>query len=320
MLLTKHKNAVLVIWTAVGVALTVAMIFVGTQISFFGDGVITPNRFSSYGLINAKAVSNASSNGLKSENITVEFEEPKNEVKFIKDNGFVSLGYALSDANQKEPTIFNVHGVSNWKSGNVEFLFESLSPKDYESKVFYQAFTPFTRLANTSGFKNVKFLSTVGKEGSRHVSIETEAINDKLGSQEASDLWKQMLLVLAPMPDNISYDLTMTLDQGITVHGTLSSEAEQTKMMEYDADSNWEAAFSMRNYSGVKSADLYLQGNNIRDNTVALTVKKPDSMPAYVNALKVYAADRTNKFPKDFITTITAENESTPAQIFSPGR
>lgn len=320
MLLTRHKNAVLVIWTAVGVALTVTMIFLGTHINFFGDGVITPNRFSSYGLINAQAVSNPASNGLKSENVTVEFEEPKSDVKSIKDNGFVSLGYALSDANKKEPSIFNVHGISKWKSGNVEFLFESLSPKDYESKVFYQAFTPFTRLANTSGFKDVKYLSTVGKDGSRHVSIETKTAGDTLGSKEASDLWNQMLLVLSPMSDNTSYDLTMTLDQGVTVHGTLSTESEQTKMMEYDADNNWESAFSLRGYSGVKSVDLYLQGNDIRDNTVALTVKKPASVSAYVDTLKDYAADKANKFPKDFITSITVENESTPAHVFSPGR
>lgn len=320
MLLAKHKNIVLVIWTVVGVALTVAMIFLGTQISFFGDGVITPNRFSSYGLINAKAVSNPASNGLKSENVTVEFEEPKNDVKSIKDNGFISLGYALSDANQKEPSIFNVHGVSNWKSGSVEFLFESLSPKDYESKVFYQAFTPFTRLANTPGFKDVKYFSTVSKDGSRHVSIQTTTAGDKIGSREASDLWRQMLLVLSPMSDNTSYDLMMGTGQGISVHGSLSTEAEQTKMMEDDTNNNWEAAFSMSNYSGVKSADLYLQGNDIRDNVVSLTVKKPDSVPAYVSALKTYAADKANKFPKDYITSVTIENESNPTQVFSPGR
>lgn len=320
MLLNKHKNAVLVIWTALGVALTVGMIFIGTQISFFGNGVITNNRFSSYGLINAKAVSNPSSNGLKSENITVEFEESKNGVRSIKDNGFVSLGYALSDANKEEPSIFNVHGISKWKTGNVEFLFESLSPKDYESKVFYQAFTPFTRLANNSGFKDVKYLSTVGEDGSRHVVIETNSAGDRLGSKEASDLWYQMLLVLSPMAENTSYDLTLTLDQGITVHGTLSTESEQKKMMEYDANNNWEAAFSLSQYAGVKGTDLYLQGNDVSDNTVALTINKPKSVPDYVKNLKDYSANKANKFPRDFTTTITVENESTPAHAFYPGR
>lgn len=320
MLLNRHKNAVLVIWTVVGVALTIAMIIIGTQFSFFGNGTITSNRFSSYGLINAKAVTNPASDGLKSENISVEFEEPKNGVKSIKDNGFVSLGYVLSDANKEEPSIFNVHGISKWKTGNVEFLFESLSPKDYESKVFYQAFTPFTRLANSAGFENVKYLSKVGADGSRHVAIETTAAGDTLGSKEASDLWGQMLLVLSPMAENTSYDLTLTLEQGITVHGTLSSESEQAKMMEYDANNNWEGAFALANFAGVTSADLYLQGNDIRDNTVALTVKKPASVPNYVKSLKDYSANKENKFPKDFTTTITVENENTPVHVFSPGR
>lgn len=318
MLLKRHKNIVLVTLTAVGVALTVAMIAIGTTITFFGENsTITSNRFSTYGLINAKTLTNPSSNGLKSEDIAFEFEKTeKGKSRSIEDNGFVSLGYALKDANEEEASIFNVHGVSEDKSNGLEFLFESLSPTDYTSKVFYQAHTPFTRLANSAGFSDVKFLSTVGENGSRHVVMETVASNAKISGKDAGALWNQMLMVLSPMSENTSYDLTLTVNEELTVHGTLSTEAEQKKMMEYDAAGNWESAFSLKDYSGVVSTDFYLQGNNKSDNTVALTVTNTVPVADSVKNLTGFIANKENKFPRGFTTTVTVEDEATPAHVF----
>jgi hypothetical protein len=322
MLLNKHKNYILVGLTALGLVLTVGMAAIGVNLDMFlKDSTITANRFSSYGLINAKTVANDSSNGLKSENITFEFEKPEaGKHRSIKDNGFVSLGYALTDANNKEPSIFNVHGVSSEKSGTVEFLFESLSPTDYESKVFYQAFTPFTRLANSAGFKDVKYISTIGDNGARHVVIETTSNGGRLTGKDADDLWRQMLIVLSPMSENTSYDLTLTLEQGITVHGTLSTKAEQDKMMEYDPNNNWDSVFSLMGYPGVQSIDLYTQGNDIHDNTAALNVTQPASVPDYVKTLTDFASNKANKFPRDFTTTATVEGEGTPIHVLYPQR
>lgn len=317
MLLKRHKNVVLVAFAALGIALTVAMIAISATITIFGDdSTITSNRFSSYGLVNAKTLSNPSSNGLKSENIAFEFEKPAaGNSRSIKDNGFVSLGYALQDANEEEPSIFNVHGVSEGDS-NLEFLFESLSPTDYASKVFYLAHTPFTRLANSPGFSNVKFLSTVGENGSRHVVMETTASNAKIAGRDAGVLWNQMLMVLSPMSENTSYDLTLTVNEGLTVHGTLSTESEQKKMMEYDEYSNWESAFALTDFSGVVSADFYMQGNNKSDNTVALTVTNTVPVADSVKSLTDFAANKENKFPRGFTTTVTVEDEATPAHVF----
>lgn len=321
MLLNKHKKYVLVGLTLLGLTLTVAMIVIGTTVDIFGDKrTITANRFSSYGLVKAQTITNDTANGLKSEKIAFEFEPPEaGKARSIKDNGFVSLGYALQDANEEEPSLFDVYGVSVEKSGTLEFLFESVSPKDYESKVFYKAHTTFTRLANSAGFKDVKYLSTIADSGARHVVIETTATGDNIAGSEADDLWRQMLLVLSPMSENTSYDLTLTLDQGITVHGTLSTEAEQKKMME-DNQNNWEAVFSLMSYSGVLGIDLYTQGQNSKDNTVALTVEKPASVPDYVKNLTSFASNQANKFPRDFTTTITVEGENVPAHAFYPGR
>lgn len=319
MLLNKHKNAVYVGLTALGLAVTVGMATIGTTVTFFGDNsTITANRFSTYGLINAKTITNPSSNGLKSENITIEFEDTETSKRSVNDNGFVSLGYALKDANEKEPSIFNVHGVSEWKSGNVEFLFESLSPTDYESKVFYQAHTPFTRLANFSGFSDVKYLSTVGDNGARHVVIETTSSDDMVAVNDADDLWRQMLIVLSPMSENTSYDLTLNLPDDVTVHGTLSTKEEQEVMME--SAGSWESVFALHNYAGVQTTDLYLQGKDSHDDTVAVTILQPESTPNYIKNLTSYASNRANKFPRNFTTTVTVENEATPAHVFYPER
>lgn len=322
MLLNKHKNAVLVGITSLGVALTIGMTVIGGNLDFFGDGTITSNRFSSYGMVNAKAVSNPATNGLKSENITIEFEKPGDGKRTsVKENGFASLGYALKDANEKEPSIFNVHAISESGSkSNLEFLFESLSPTDYESNVFYQAHTPFTRLANYPGLENVKYLSTIDNDGSRHVVVEASASNANITGSDADELWRQMLIVLSPIPENTSYDLTLNLSEGLTMHGTLSTEAEQKQMMDAVGNNVLEDVFSARRYPGVVSAALYMQGNAVKDNTLALTINKPKAVSDYVKNLTDFSSNKENKFPRDFTTTITVEGETTPVHVFSPER
>ena len=272
-------------------------------------------------MVEAKAVANPSANGLKSENVSFEFDKPAQGRVKIKDNGFAALGYALRDANEEEQTIFNVHGVTKGDAKpKLEFLFESLSPTDYESKVFYQAHTPFTRLANFAGFQDVKYLSTIDEKGARHVVVETSAANDNVAGSDADDLWRQMLIVLSPMSENTSYDLTLNIKEGVTVHGTLSTEAEQKQMLEAAGNNAWDSVLSMQYYAGVKQLDLYMQGKNSSDNTVALTATKPASVPDYVKNLTTFASNKANKFPRDFTTTITVEGEGTPAHVFSPER
>lgn len=316
MLLNKHKNYILVGLTALGVVVTVAMLVFTSTIELFGGGKMGPNQFSSYGMVNAKTVANASSNGVKAETVTFEFDS---EEASLDSNGFSTLGRSLENANEEEPSIFNVHGVGNGDR-DIEFLFESLSPTDYQSTVFQKAYVPFTRMVNARGLDNVTYLSTIDESGARRVTVEVSSNDDTVEGKEVESLWRTMLTILSPIAENTSYDLTLNSAAGVTVHGTLSTEAEQKQMMEIDASSNWDAVFGLLEYGGVSNIDLYVQGHDKGNNTVALTVAPPASVPDFVANMKAYASNLENMFPRDFTTTITVEGESVPAHTFYPGR
>lgn len=319
MLLDKHKNYVMAGFAGLGIVITVVLAIIGVNLKFFGEGPVTSNRFSSYNMLNAKTVTNPDSNGMNSETLMFEFEEPESRSKSVKDNGFASIGFALQDMNKENPSIFNVHGVSDWQKGNIEFLFESLSPTDYESEVFAQSYGPFSRLANSVGFDEVKVLSTIDSYGSRHVTMKTTAKTGKLTAIDTANLWRQMLLTLSPVPENTSYDLTLTMDDGVTVHGHLSTAEEQEKMLDYDSN-NWMSIFELNRYAGVQTLDFYVQGQETSENTVALTITAPESLPEYLATFKEFSEDPENKFPSYLTTTITVEDASTPAQVFTPNR
>lgn len=316
MLLNKHKNYILVGLTALGVFVTVGMLVLTSTIELFGGGKIMPNQFSSYGIVNAKTVSNPSSNGVKAETVSFEFDK---ETASMDSNGLSTLGRSLTMANDEEPAIYNVHGVGNGDR-DIEFLFESLSPTDYESRVFQQAYVPFTRMANARGLDGVTYLSTIDSSGARHVVVETSSKDDTITGKEVEGLWHSMLTILSPLAENTSYDLTLNSASGVTVHGTLSSADEQAQLLSKDANQSWNAVLDLMNYGGVSNIDFYVQGQDAANNTVALTVTPPASVPDFVTNMKAYAANVENSFPRDFTTTITVEGESTPAHTFYPGR
>ena len=314
MLLNQHKNYIQIALTVAAVVVIVVMMIVTSTIELFGGGRITPNQFSSYGMVNAQTVASSASDGVKAETIKFEFED---SMTSLDANALSSLGNSLRKTIEEEPAIFNVHGVGEGDR-DIEFLFESISPTDYESSAFRQAASPFTRLLNSPGIDGVKFFSTVDESGARHVTIESKSNDDSITGKEAAGLWRTMLIVLSPLSENTSYSLSLETGSGIRVHGMLSSEAEQTVMTESIDSNNWDEVFALAGYGGVQQIDFYVQGGNSRDNTVALTVTPPASLPDYVKNMNGYVANEANTFPRNFTTTVTVEGESTPAHTIYP--
>lgn len=321
MLLNKHKNHLMVGMTSLGIVLTFGMAFLGTKIDLIGENTVSANQFASYGIVDVKTAAHTAANGLQSESLNFEFAENNGQSSdVIDENGFAAMNSALKNSIEKEPAIFNVHGVGEPDGENMEFIFESVSPSDYESNVFRQAYTPFSRLANSGQFSDVKYLSTIEDSGARSIVAGTQSSREELDGKDAEDMWGTMLIVLAPIIDNTSYKLTMGLPNNITVHGTLSTDAEQKKMMESDSGDNWEGALALKERPGVKNVDLYMQGQDTSYNTVAVTIEKPASIDEYVEELIEYSQDEDNEFPHDYTVALTVEGEATPAHVFYPGK
>lgn len=319
-MLNKHKNYVSVGITALGVLSIFVMMFLSTTVTFFGGG-IGPNQFDPYGLKNAQLTSAPAFNGMTAKQLTVEVEKKDQS---IKPNGFSALGNALQNMNSEEQTIFNVHAVSeDTASEKLEFVFQSLSPSDYESDAFQRAYVPFSRLASSPGFNGVKYLSTINESGERHVTVETEVNSDTLVGSKAENLWRSMIIVLAPITENTSYDVTLKTAKGITIHSTLSTDAEQKKMIEVPVqpnNNNWDGVFAMMKFGNVASIDLYVHGLDPSKTTVAVTLPENENASAYAKNLTAYAANEENKFPRDYTTTVTVEGQSTPAFVLPPQR
>lgn len=317
-MLNKHKNYVSVGITALGVLSIFVMMFLSTTVTFFGGG-IGPNQFEPYGLKNAQLASAPAFNGMSVKQVTVEVEN-KDQSKAA--NGFGALGNALNRMNAEEQTIFNVRAVSeDASSAKLEFMFQSLSPSDYESDAFQRAYVPFSRLASSPGFSGVKYLSTINESGERHVTVETEVNSDTLVGSKAENFWRSMMIVLAPITENTSYDVTLKTAKGITIHSTLSTDAEQKKMIEVQPNNNnWDGVFAMTKFGNVASIDLYVHGLDPSKTTVAVTLPENENASAYAKNLTAYAANEENKFPRDYTTTVTVEGQSTPAFVLPPQR
>lgn len=324
MLLNKHKNYVYVGVSALGFLVTLAMVIIGGTWDWTGSRTVSPHQLANYGFQNVVTTTNASSGQLKSENIKFEFMEPDSNgaKQKINPQGFSTLEYALKNANEREPSIFSVHGITDWKDGSLEFRFDSVSPTDYESEVFRKTYSPFQRLANSEDIRNIKFISTINPAtGSRHVAVEITVPSDKLSGRDAKSLWNKMLTVLSPLPANTSYDLTLISSRGLTVHGSLSSATEQENLGEDDLNKNWEGAMALATRAGVQQVDLYMHsGTNKADTTVAVTVAEQADLNGYISGLTSDAANEDKMFPREFTTTITVDGETAPTHIYQPTR
>lgn len=319
MLLSKHKNYMMVGLSCLGVVVTVGTAFLGSKIDLVGDNTISQNQLAAYGIANVKTVANTAANGLQSESLSFDFTESNKSSKMVGETGFTALNNALKNSIEDEPTIFNVRGAGEVEDVAVEFVFESVSPSDYESKVFFQAYTPFTRLSDSADFSSVKYLSTIEDSGARQVTTAAESWKDDIAGLDIEDMWGTLLIVQAPLAENTAYNLKLALAENVTVHGAFSTEKEREQMMEADSNKNWDGILALKEPS-VKNINVYMQGHSKSDNTVAVTIGKDVAVKEYVQNLTAYAEDEENDFPHDYTVMITVEGEAAPAHVFYPGK
>lgn len=329
MITQKHKQVFFVSLVSLALAITFGMMFIFVNVNLLENKSITADQFTTYRISKAfVSTDKAPEQGLLSKNLSLEFVEAgASESERVRNNGLREVGNTIKSMNNKEPAIYNIHAVSDWKSGSAEFIFESSSPADYESNLFQQSYSPFTRLTNQDDmFSDISFKSLVTATGERTVIIDAKSDTTNLTSGIAQIQWNQIIGTLAVVP-NTSYQVKLETAMGVNIYSNFSTQDEITALNNFSGNV-WTSAFLMVSNDesmtgmGVTGLDMYLSPNKSNRSTIAVTVKDPENKASYIEKFsKIKEKNPNIELPTNLVTTtLTAVDGKTPFHVFYPSK